>query len=175
MSEATYPRPATSASLNATRLKMPCPCSDIANGGKLLRRTFVRELTASDRTQVQSYPPEVVGQAVSSRTAKQMCAAMEKVVEKGGTATAAAVPGFRVAGKTGTAKRVAPNGRGYLPNSYTVSFVGMMPAQDPAFVCAVIIDDPKSNKVKRYGGTIAAPAFAKIPLRLVCRFDLCPI
>lgn len=160
--------------LNVTPLQMACAYGAIANGGKLFKPHVVRALTASDRTLVQGYPPELVCQVVSPRTAKQMLAAMEKVVEKGGTATAAAVPGFRVAGKTGTARRVAPNGRGYLPNSYTVSFVGMMPAQDPAFVCVVVIDDPKTTKVTRYGGTIAAPAFAKIAARLADRMNLQP-
>lgn len=161
-------------SLNVTPLQMACAYCAIANGGKLLKPHIVMDLSANDHSLILSYPPEVVRQAVSERTAKQVLAAMEKVVQKGGTATAAAVPGFRVAGKTGTAKRVAPNGRGYLSNSYTVSFVGMMPAQDPAFVCVVVIDDPKTNKVKRYGGTIAAPVFAKIATRLAGRMNLRP-
>jgi cell division protein FtsI/penicillin-binding protein 2 len=103
-----------------------------------------------------------------------MRSALVKVIEKGGTATLAAVPGFRVAGKTGTAKRHNPHGRGYLPNSYTVSFVGMLPAEDPAFVCVVVIDDPKTTKVTRYGGTIAAPAFQKIASRVAAHMNLQP-
>jgi cell division protein FtsI/penicillin-binding protein 2 len=84
------------------------------------------------------------------------------------------VPGYKTAGKTGTAKRHNPNGRGYLSNSYTVSFVGMLPAQNPAFVCIVVIDDPQTDKVTRYGGTIAAPAFKKIATRAAAYMHLPP-
>jgi cell division protein FtsI/penicillin-binding protein 2 len=79
-----------------------------------------------------------------------------------------------VAGKTGTAKRHNPNGHGYLPNSYTVSFVGMLPARNPAFVCVVVIDDPRTEKVTRYGGTIAAPAFGRIAARAATYLNLPP-
>jgi cell division protein FtsI/penicillin-binding protein 2 len=103
----------------------------------------------------------------------QMRQALEKVVQTGGTATRAAVPGFRVAGKTGTVQKHNPKG-GYLPNSYIVSFAGMMPAQDPAFVCVVVIDDPRTQKVTRFGGTIAAPAFGKIATRVAAHMNLQP-
>lgn len=160
--------------LNVTPLQMACAYCAVANDGKLLKPQIVKSLIANDGTIVQNYPPEVVREVLKPKVAKQMRAALEKVVEKGGTATSAAVAGFRVAGKTGTAKRIAPGGRGYLPHSYTVSFVGMMPAQDPAFVCVVVIDDPKTNKVERFGGTIAAPAFQKIANRLAARMNLQP-
>jgi cell division protein FtsI/penicillin-binding protein 2 len=102
-----------------------------------------------------------------------MRAAMEKVVEIGGTATKAAVPGFRVAGKTGTCNKHNPKG-GYFKDSYIVSFAGMMPAQDPAFVCIVVIDDPKTKKVNVYGGSIAGPVFSKIATRVASRMNLQP-
>jgi cell division protein FtsI/penicillin-binding protein 2 len=100
--------------------------------------------------------------------------AMIKTIEPGGTATLAAVPGYKVSGKTGTAKRHNPNGSGYLNNSYTVSFAGMIPAHDPAFVGVVVIDDPKTTKVSRYGGTIAAPAFGRIAARAATYLNLPP-
>jgi molybdenum cofactor synthesis domain-containing protein len=117
---------------------------------------------------------EVVAQVIKPDTARKMRAALQKVTETGGTATLAAVPGYKVAGKTGTAKRHNPNGRGYLANSYTVSFVGMLPAQNPAFVCVVVIDDPRTDKVPRYGGTIAAPAFGHIAARAAAYMNLQP-
>ena len=91
----------------------------------------------------------------------------------GGTATRAAVPGFRAAGKTGTVQKHNPKG-GYLANSYIVSFAGMLPAENPAFVCVVVIDDPRTQKVTRYGGTIAAPAFGKIADRVASYMNLQP-
>ncbi len=169
-----FSRAAYGYAINVTPLQMTCAYAALANGGKLLKPQIVKALIANDGTVVQDYPPEIVSEVVKPKVATQMRAAMEKVIEKGGTATLAAVPGFRVAGKTGTAKRIAPHGRGYLTNSYTVSFAGMMPAQDPAFVCVVVIDDPKTDKVTRYGGTIAAPTFGKIATRVAAHMNLQP-
>lgn len=167
-----FSRAAYGYALNVTPLQMACAYSVIANDGKLLKPQIVKAIIANDGAIIQDYPREVVADVIRPKVAAQMRAALEKVIEKGGTATLAAVPGFRVAGKTGTAKRHIPKGHGYLPNSYTVSFVGMLPAQDPAFVCVVVIDDPKTNKVTRYGGTIAAPTFAKIATRVAAHMDL---
>lgn len=159
--------------LNATPLQMACAYSVIAGDGKLLKPRIVKSLVANDGTVVESYPPEVVADVLKPETAKKMRVALQKVTEPGGTATLAAVPGFKVAGKTGTAKRHNPKG-GYFANSYTVSFAGMLPAEDPAFVCIVVIDDPKTNEVTRYGGTIAAPAFSRIATRAAAYMNLQP-
>lgn len=159
--------------LNATPLQMACAYSVIAGDGKLLKPRIVKSLVANDGTVVESYPPEVVADVLKPETARKMRAALQKVTEPGGTATLAAVPGFKVAGKTGTAKRHNPKG-GYFANSYTVSFAGMLPADDPAFVCIVVIDDPKTTAVSRYGGTIAAPAFARIATRAAAYMNLQP-
>jgi len=160
--------------LNVTPLQMACAYSAIANGGKLLKPRIVKALVANDGTVVENYPTETVSQPITAATSTKMRAALEKVVLPGGTATLAAVPGFRAGGKTGTAKRHNPNGRGYLTNSYTVSFAGMMPIQDPAFVAIVVIDDPHTNKVTRYGGTVAAPVFGKMAARVAARMNLQP-
>jgi len=169
-----FSRAAFGYALNVTPLQITSAYCVLANGGKLLKPQIIKEVIANDGTVVQTYPPEVIREVLKPRTATQMCAALEKVTQKGGTATAAAVPGFRVAGKTGTAKKIRPGG-GYYPSRYTVSFVGMMPAQDPAFVCAVIIDDPRTNKpIGLGGGTVSAPVFARIASRLACSMNLQP-
>ena len=169
-----FSRAAYGYALNVTPLQMACAYSAVANNGKLLKPTIVKALVANDGTLVESFPPETVCEVMKPDTARKMREALQKVTEAGGTATLGAVQGFKVAGKTGTAKRHNPNGRGYLPNSYTVSFVGMLPAQDPAFVCVVVIDDPHTNKVTRYGGTIAAPAFSRIATRAADYLHLSP-
>lgn len=161
-------------SLNVTPLQVASAYCAIANGGKLMQPRILQELVANDGTQVERFDPEVIRAVIKPETAKKMRLALEKVVEKGGTATLAAVPGYRVAGKTGTAKRHNPHGRGYLENRYTVSFAGMMPAEDPAFVAVVVIDDPLTNKVTRYGGTIAAPVFGKMAARIATSMNLQP-
>ena len=160
--------------LNVTPLQMACAYSAIAGDGKLLKPKIIKSLVANDGTVVETFPTEVVSQVLKPETARKMREALAKVTETGGTATLAAVPGHKVAGKTGTAKRHNPNGRGYLANSYTVSFAGMLPANDPAFVCIVVIDDPRTNKVSRYGGTIAAPAFGRIAARAAAYMNLQP-
>ncbi len=160
--------------LNVTPLQMACAYAVIGGDGRLLKPKIIKSLVANDGTVVETFPTEVVSQVLKPDTARKMRSALEKVTETGGTATLAAVPGYKVAGKTGTAKRHNPNGRGYLPNSYTVSFAGMLPAQDPAFVGIVVIDDPKTNKVTRYGGTIAAPAFGRIAARAASYLNIPP-
>lgn len=169
-----FSRAAYGYALNVTPLQMACAYSAIAGDGKLLKPRIIKSLVANDGTVVETFPKEVVSQVIKPETARKMRDALEKVTEPGGTATLAAVPGYKVAGKTGTAKRHNPNGRGYLANSYTVSFAGMLPAQDPAFVCVVVIDDPRTDKVTRYGGTIAAPAFGRIAARAAAYMNLQP-
>ena len=158
---------------NVTPLQLACAYSVIAGDGKLRKPHIVKALVANDGTIVENYPPEVVNEVLNPKAAAQMRAALEKVVLPGGTATRAAVPGFRSAGKTGTVQKHNPKG-GYMANSYIVSFAGMMHAQDPAFVCIVVIDDPRTQKVNRYGGTIAAPVFGKIAVRVASHMNLQP-
>ncbi|MGL4400950.1 MAG: peptidoglycan D,D-transpeptidase FtsI family protein [Luteolibacter sp.] len=158
---------------NVTPLQLACAYSVIAGDGKLRKPHIVKSIIANDGTVVEDYQPQVVCDVMKPKAAAQMRSALEKVVLPGGTATRAAVPGFRSAGKTGTVQKHNPKG-GYLANSYIVSFAGMMPAQDPAFVCVVVIDDPRTQKVNRYGGTIAAPVFSKIATRAASRMNLQP-
>lgn len=160
--------------LNVTPLQMACAYSAIGGDGRLLKPKIIKSLVANDGTIVETFPTETVSQVLKPETARKMRDALAKVTETGGTATLAAVPGYKVAGKTGTAKRHNPNGRGYLANSYTVSFAGMLPAHDPAFVGIVVIDDPRTNKVTRYGGTIAAPAFGRIATRAAAYLNIPP-
>jgi len=169
-----FSRAAYGYALNVTPLQMACAYSAIAGNGNLLKPKLVKALVANDGTVVENYPPQVVTEVMKPETARKMRAALQKVTEVGGTATLGAVPGYKVAGKTGTAKRHNPNGRGYLNNSYTVSFVGMLPADKPAFVCIVVIDDPRTDKVTRFGGTIAAPVFGHIAARAAAYMNLPP-
>ena len=171
--EVDFSRACFGYATNVTPLQLACAYSVIANDGKLRKPHIVKSLVANDGTVVEDYPPEIVNDVLKPKTAVQMRSALEKVVQTGGTATRAAVPGFRVAGKTGTVQKHNPKG-GYLANSYIVSFAGMMPAQDPAFVCVVVIDDPRTQKVTRYGGLIAAPAFSKIATRVAAHMNLQP-
>lgn len=171
--EVDFSRACFGYATSVTPLQLACAYSVLAGDGKLRKPHIIKSLVANDGTVVENYPPEVVAEVLKPKTLVQMRAAMEKVVEIGGTATKAAVPGFRVAGKTGTCNKHNPKG-GYFKDSYIVSFAGMMPAQDPAFVCIVVIDDPKTKKVNVYGGSIAGPVFSKIATRVASRMNLQP-
>lgn len=160
--------------VSVSPLQMAVAYSAIANGGKRMKPRLVLKVMTSDGTVVEEYKPEERGEVMSPKTAEQLRRAMVKVVQPGGTATLADIPGYTEGGKTGTALRHNPNGRGYLTGRYTVSFAGMVPADDPAFVMIVVIDDPQTTTVTRYGGTIAAPVFAKIGARVAAAMNLQP-
>lgn len=98
--------------------------------------------------------------AVSAGTARTLIGMLENVVSTKGTAPKAAIPGYRVAGKTGTTNRRLEGAKGYDSEAYQSLFVGMAPASAPRFVCAVLVDNPKANGY--YGGTVAAPVFSRV-------------
>ncbi|HEX8963802.1 MAG TPA: penicillin-binding protein 2, partial [Rhodocyclaceae bacterium] len=102
--------------------------------------------------------PPLAGKTIfSAETARQVRAMMEMVVQPGGTAPKAQIPGYRVAGKTGTAHKVES---GVYANKYVASFVGFAPVSDPRLIVAVMIDEPTAKGY--YGGDVAAPVFAQV-------------
>jgi cell division protein FtsI/penicillin-binding protein 2 len=111
---------------------------------------------------------------ISPETAAQITLALRGVVSQRGTAAEAAVPGFTISGKTGTAQKAAPGG-GYEKDKYVVSFSGFLPSENPAFVALVVLDDahPK-NPALNYGGTVAAPIFARVAEKAARYLDLEP-
>ncbi|WP_347252301.1 penicillin-binding transpeptidase domain-containing protein, partial [Legionella sp.] len=102
---------------------------------------------------------EVVGeQVLDKKTAKQVLAMLEAVLGNGGTGRSARVPGYRVAGKTGTAQIAGKNG--YEKHRHIASFVGIAPVSNPRFVVAVVIHEPTKNGY--YAASVAAPLFAQV-------------
>ena len=132
-------------SLNATAMQVAQAYTVIANHGKF---------HALSLKKLEKAP--LGEQLVDAKIADEVLAMMEGVVEPGGTATRAQVPGYRVAGKTGTARKLV-NGR-YSTSEYRALFAGIAPVSDPRIVM-VIVDE---NPVTKYGGLAAAPAFSKI-------------
>jgi cell division protein FtsI (penicillin-binding protein 3) len=128
----------------------------IANGGVLPTPHLVAEVrkpgAAPDRRAVPAGT-----RAISARTAAAMRRLLVKVVEEG-TGRKAAVPGFTVAGKTGTAQKAIP-GAGYSSDRYVASFFGFLPAERPRVVVGILVDEPRG---RTYGGDVAAPVFAAI-------------
>ena len=109
-------------------------------------------------------------QVMDPKITREMLTLLESVVEKGGTGTAANVPGYRVAGKTGTAKLVGKNG--YEKHRYTSMFIGLAPLTNPRFVVAVVIHDPQGKHY--YGGTVSGPVFSKIMESALRLYDVPP-
>lgn len=97
-------------------------------------------------------------QIIKTSDANAIVSMMTTVTEPGGTALLAAIDGYKVAGKTGTARRTKPTG-GYYDDSYRTSFVGIAPASNPRFVVAIMVEDPQLQK---FGGLVAAPVFRNV-------------
>ncbi|MEQ1506069.1 MAG: penicillin-binding protein [Myxococcota bacterium] len=143
--------------VTATPLQLAYALGALANGGVRMRPRLVTRVDDGSGIPDFVQPPAPVGRAVSEATARSVLTMMEGVTEDGGTAIRARVPGYRVAGKTGTAQKVE-NGR--YGAGRIGSFVGVVPADDPVLSIVVTVDEPTIGS--RYGGVIAAPAFAEI-------------
>ena len=139
-----------------TPIQMARAYSAIANGGRLVRPHLI------DRIDGTATPSGKGGRVVSKAVSEQMLSMLRGVVVEG-TGTEAAVPGYTVAGKTGTAAKIEPSGR-YSTSRYVASFVGLVPASKPELVVMVMVDEPRGGF---YGGVVAAPAF-----RDIARFNL---
>ena len=133
-----------------TPVELITAVSSLGNGGKLMQPRLVKELKDSDGKTVQTFEPKIVRQTVSEETAKDMCKIMEFVVSNGGAA-AAAVDGYKVGAKTGTANKATSHG--YSSNTYS-SCIAMAPIDDPKIAVLVIVDSPKGIK---FGSVTAAP------------------
>lgn len=149
-------RVAIGYTIAVTPLQMAAAMSAVANGGELLKPRIVRATMAHGRRAASTR--EVVRRAISTDTAARLTTLLEEVVE-GGTAKAARIDGYTIAGKTGTARKLNPNGRGYL-SEYMASFAGFFPSRNPAVAMIVVIDGPKKNGY--FGGAVAAPVFRRI-------------
>ena len=139
-----------------TALQMITAFSAVVNGGYLMKPQIVSEITDNDGDVVEKTEPEVVRQVISEETSEQMRDILEGVVEEG-LGTPAAVEGYRVGGKTGTAE-IASGGT-YEDNNYILSFMGFAPADDPKYACLVVVDSPESGG---NSGTLAGGIFSKI-------------
>ena len=137
--------------ISVTAIQLASVYAAIANGGMWIQPHLV------DHVQGIKPPAPKQRRIVSGEVDRQLLSMLKGVVSDQGTAQAAAISGYTVAGKTGTAQKPGPNG--YIPGKYVATFVGMVPARDPQLVVMVSVDEPKKAI---YGGVVAAPAFAQI-------------
>ncbi len=133
----------------------------VANGGKMMKPRFVKEIRRNGNV-IRRFNPEVISHSIaSSRTIKKARKMLEGVVEHG-TATNLRGAAFKIAGKTGTAQ-IALENKGYKTGSrvyYQASFVGYFPAEEPLFSCIVVVNSPSSSVY--YGNLVAGPVFREI-------------
>lgn len=138
-----------------TPIQLITAVSAIGNDGKMMRPHVMQEIKDKDGKTVEKYEPEIVRQIISKKTSSQVCKIMEYAVTDGGVG-AAAVDGYRIGGKTGTAYKAVSGG--YSKNTDS-SFIGLAPMDDPKVAVLVIVDSPKGEK---YGSVTAAPCGQKI-------------
>lgn len=145
--------------MSATALQLVTAMSALANGGKLMRPILVRRVQSPAGELLQETLPRVRRRVVPRRVARLVTDMLTGVTGEGGTAEEAAVDGYLVAGKTGTAQKADYVRGGYAKNAWSSSFVGYAPAHDPKLVVAVIVDEPL---IAHQGGVVAAPVFRRL-------------
>lgn len=145
--------------IGVTGVQMATALSTIANGGKLMKPNLIKKVTDAEGEVILENTPNVRRRVISRRTARLITDMMTAVTEEGGTGVEAALDGYLVAGKTGTAQK-SKGAHGYQDkNKFVASFFGFVPADNPKLVISVVIDEPM---VSYYGGTVAAPAMRRI-------------
>lgn len=156
-------------SISVTPIQMLVSANAVINDGQVVVPHLVKEMMTESGETINEVETRTVRQAISSETSKHMRDILESVVVEG-SGNLAAVPGYRIGGKTGTAQKVV-DGR-YESGKYIASFFGFFPANDPEIALLVIIDEPKGEKY--YGGEIAAPVAGDIFREVIRYMDYKP-
>jgi len=158
--------------LHVTALQITSAYSVLANGGKRMKPYLVQRITRSDGELIYESEAKSLGQIIQPQTAEILSRLLEGVTEAGGTGINAAIPGYRVAGKTGTAQKYDTKQKAYSKTDYYSSFVGYAPADDARLVVYVGLDGPQGDQI--YGGQIAAPIFKNVMSAALYQLKLPP-
>ncbi|MDL2329017.1 penicillin-binding protein 2 [Desulfosarcina sp. OttesenSCG-928-A07] len=156
--------------ISVTAIQLITAASAIANNGMLMKPQLVRAVVAPNGEVLRTGAPEPVRQVISPHTAALMREILETVIAKGGTGANAALKGYRVCGKTGTARKLDSTGA-YSRDTHIASFVGFAPAERPEIAILVIVDEPVRM---HYGGAVAAPAFKQIAVETLSYLNIPP-
>ena len=144
--------------MTASAVQLAVALSTLANGGVRMNPYMIDAVLDRDGDVEMHREPRIDRRVISEETARAITRMMETVAEDGGTGTRARVPGYRVAGKTGTAQKVE-NGV-YSATKRVSTFVGFLPSDRPEIAIAVVVDTPTIGS--KYGGIVAAPVFSKV-------------
>jgi cell division protein FtsI (penicillin-binding protein 3) len=156
--------------VGVTALQMAVAVGAIANGGYLMKPLIVRQLEDSTSRVLKTTSPVAVRRVIDTETADTLTRILKTVVTAG-TGRHAAIPGYVVAGKTGTAQKIDAQGR-YSMIDHVASFVGYVPASRPALVVLVSLDTPRG--ARNEGGDVAAPVFARVAEHALARLAIAP-
>ncbi len=157
--------------IGVTSIQMVTAISAIANGGLLMHPYVVSAIRDAKGSLVSETTPSVRRRVISPGTAKALRGILEGVVSKG-TGSRAAIPGFRVAGKTGTAQKIDARTGTYSSTQFVGSFVGFVPAESPRIAMIVVIDEPEGEA---WGGVVAAPVFKRVGEQVLSHLGVAPV
>lgn len=146
--------------ISVTTLQLAMAMAAVANNGRLLEPVLVKRVTDGSNVTLSEATPHVRRDAIPAPTAQLMSEMLVSVTEGEGTGVEAAIPGFKVAGKTGTAQKIDPATHKYSDTHYVASFTGFVPADRPRLAIAVVLDEPLGGT--HAGGWVAGPVFRRV-------------
>ena len=150
-----------------TPLQISMAYGAIANGGLLMKPAIIKQIISKDNKILKEFKPQVIRRVMNRKIANTLAAIFEKAVKKG-TGELANIPGYRIAGKTGTAQKPREGLEGYSDSMFVASFAGFYPANQPQVLIFLMIDEPHPT---HSGGHVAAPTFRNILLRIIKLYD----
>jgi cell division protein FtsI (penicillin-binding protein 3) len=156
--------------ISVSALQLISATSAIANKGVLMKPYIVQAITDQNGQLIKSFGPRKVKRVVSEKTARTLAIIMKTVITEGGTGVNAALEGYSVCGKTGTAQKIDEQGK-YARGKYVSSFIGFLPEKMPKLVILVVIDEPEEQ---HYGSVVAAPVFKKIARKTLNYMNIRP-
>lgn len=156
--------------ISVSAVQLVTALSAIANGGFMVKPHTVHAITDPSGTIKRTFDAGKKRRIISEKTARAVKKMMATVVTEGGTGVNAALEGYTVCGKTGTAQKIGADGR-YSKKRYSASFLGFAPEKNPEIAVLVVIDEPRGNY---YGGTVAAPAFKQIVFQTLNYLKVAP-
>jgi cell division protein FtsI (penicillin-binding protein 3) len=146
--------------ISVTTLQLAMAMAAVANHGRLLEPILIKRVTDGTGVTLSESSSRVRRDAVPAPIARMMSEMLVAVTEGDGTGVEAAIPGFRVAGKTATAQKIDPATGKYTDTHYVASFLGFVPAERPRLAIAVVLDEPMGGTYA--GGSVAAPVFRRV-------------
>lgn len=156
--------------VSVSALQLIVATSAVANKGILMKPYVVQAITDHNGRLIESFGPRRIRRVISEKTAGTLSRIMQTVITEGGTGVNAALEGYSVCGKTGTAQKIDENGR-YSYEKYVASFVGFAPVENPKIAVLVVVDEPEKQ---HYGSIVAAPAFKAIAQKTLDYMHIAP-